>query len=79
MSRRKKERGRPMKQGYAPRVDATPEEIAQAMLAMPENHQWGYLESEPEYRCSACDQAVYYPDTLHRDGRCDPCHAAVKV
>ena len=33
--KRKKERGRPMENLYPPRIDATAEEIAQAMLAMP--------------------------------------------
>ena len=68
-----------MKRGYAPRVDATPEEIAQAMFAMPENHDWEYLKSEPEYRCSDCDKVVTYPDTLYQDGRCEPCHVAVRA
>lgn len=77
MPRRKKERGRPLERKYPPRVDATAEEMAQAMFAMPADHQWGYLESEPEYRCSDCKQPVNYPDTLHRDGRCEKCHAIV--
>ena len=29
---RKNPRGRPMKKGYPPRIDATPEEIARAVL-----------------------------------------------
>ena len=33
MPKRKKERGRPMKRPYPPRVDATPEEMAQAVAA----------------------------------------------
>ena len=77
MPKRKNERGRPMKKLYPPRVDATPEEMAQAMFSLPADHQWEYLESEPEYRCADCKQAVNYPDTLYRDGRCESCHAAV--
>lgn len=75
--KRKKERGRPMERGFAPRVDATPEEIAQAMFNLPENHQWEYLQSEPDYRCSDCKREVTYPDTLYRDGRCETCHATL--
>ena len=73
----KKERGRPMKRGYAPRVDATAEEIAQAIFSLPADHQWEYTESAPEYRCVDCHKEVRYPDTLYRDGRCEPCHSAV--
>ena len=79
MPRRKKERGRPMKRGYAPRVDATAEEIAKAMFSLPADHQWQYMESEPEYRCVDCGQEVLYPDTLCQDGRCETCHSAVTV
>ena len=32
MPRKKKERGRPVEKGYPPRIDATPEEIAQAFF-----------------------------------------------
>ena len=77
--RKKKERGRPLKKRYPPRVDATPEEMAQAMFAMPAGRKWEYQETEPEYRCVDCKQAVHYPDTLYRDGRCETCHAAVSV
>ena len=72
--RQKKERGRPMKRKYPPRIDATPEEMAQAMFGLPADHKWEYKESEPEYRCVDCKQAVHYPDTLYSDGRCENCH-----
>ena len=52
--RKKKERVRPLEKLYPPRTDLTAEEIAQAMFAMPADHQWDYLESEPEYRCVDC-------------------------
>ena len=77
--RKKKERGRPMKKRYPPRIDATAEEIAQAVFAMPKDHKWKYQESEPEYCCVDCKQTVHYPDTLYRGGRCETCHAAVSV
>ena len=73
--RKKKERGRPLERKYPPRIDATAEEIVQAMFNTPPNTE---LEIR-EYRCSDCDKAVHYPDTLYRDGRCETCHAAVSV
>ena len=79
MPKRKKERGRPMEHKYPPRIDATAEEIAQAMFSVPADRDWEYLKSEPEYRCVDCDKAVNYPDTLYQDGRCETCHAAVSV
>ena len=79
MPRRKKERGRPLERKYPPRVDATAEDMAQAMFAVPADHEWAYLKSEPEYRCADCGREVRYPDTLYRDGRCADCHTAVTV
>ena len=75
MPRRKKERGRPLERKYPPRIDATAKEIAQAMFNTPPNTA---LEIR-EYHCADCDRVVNYPDTLYRDGRCETCHAAVKV
>ena len=78
MAKKKKERGRPMKRKYPPRVDATPEEMARAMFALPAGHKWEYEESAPVYRCADCAEAVYYPNTLYRDGRCEACHGVTK-
>ena len=80
MPKRKKERGRPMKRPYPPRVDARPEEMAQAMFSLPAGRKWEYLEAGlegPVYRCADCEREVNYPDTLYQDGRCETCHAAV--
>ena len=80
--RKKKERGRPLKRRYPPRVDATAEEMAQAMFALPSDHQWEYPKAGPdgpEYRCADCGREVRYPETLYRDGRCEACHSAVAV
>jgi len=73
--KKKAERGRPMKRGYAPRIDATPEEMAKAMFALPADHQWEY-EKDPGkvYTCADCGREVAYPETLYRDGRCENCH-----
>ncbi len=80
MPRRKKERGRPMRTGYPPRMEGTAEELAQAMLSLPADHQWEYEKgSNPSrmiYRCADCNREVYYPETLYRDGRCESCHEA---
>ena len=76
-TRRKKERGRPMKRLYAPRVDATPEEMAKAMFSMPPDHKWKYEEGDGKvYLCTNCEREVAYPETLYRDGRCEECHNA---
>ena len=75
MPRRKKERGRPMKRGYPPRIDATPEQVVQALFRTPSQTE---LE-EREYRCSECGRGVYYPETLYNDNRCSECHAAAPV
>ena len=78
MPRRKKELGRPLERKYPPRVDATAEEMAQAMFSLPADHEWEYKKGSPKvYRCRDCGEAVYYPDTLYRDGRCETCHTAV--
>ena len=80
MAKRKKERGRPLGRKYPPRVDATAEEMAQAMFKLPADHQWEYLSAGadgPVYRCAGCRQEVHYPETLHLDGLCADCHSAV--
>ena len=67
-----------MERRYPPRVDATAEEIAQAMFSLPVNHEWEYMKNgSTVYRCQDCGEAVYYPDTLYRDGCCEDCHIAV--
>ena len=74
-TRKKREVGRPMKRGYAPRIDATPEEMAKAMFSLPADHQWEYeKEGGKVYKCVDCGREVAYPETLYRDGRCEDCH-----
>ena len=46
--REKKERGRPLKKRYPPRVDATPEDMAQAMFSLPAGRQVGVHGSRTE-------------------------------
>ena len=47
MARTKNPCGRPAKP-LPERIDAPPEEIAKAMLRLPADHQWKYLEKEPD-------------------------------
>ena len=68
---RKKERGRPMELKYPPRIDATPEELVQAMFRA------GPVKGPVSgriYRCADCGREVYYPEILYRDDRCEECH-----
>lgn len=74
MPRKKKERGRPMERSYPPRIDATPEEIARALLSGP-----AVEVGEEDYRCAECEREVRYPEILYRDGRCERCHKAPVV
>ncbi len=77
MPKTKKQRGRPLKHVYAPRVDAAPEEIAKAMFALPADHEWQYEQDGGKvYRCLDCLREVNYPETLYRDGQCEECHEA---
>ena len=73
MSRPKKERGRPLKHPYPPRIDATPEQLAQAFFAAQRSDS---PRAKADYRCAECLREVHYPDTLYADGLCRGCHAA---
>ena len=74
MPRSKRDRGRPLKNKYPPRIDASPEEIAEAFFSFPANRP---VKSKDSYRCADCGAEVNYPDTLYNDGRCEKCHKAV--
>ena len=76
MPRKKKELGRPAR-ALPPKTDATPEELATAMFALPAHHEWKYLgEERPDYKCGACGKAVSYPNVLTRAGLCGTCARA---
>ena len=64
----KKELGRPGPK-YPPRIDATPEEIAEAFFRVPGDTK---IE-EREYRCRTCGVVVHYPQVLDRSGGCSEC------
>ena len=69
MPRKKKERGRPLKRSYPPRIDATPERIANVVLNARRPARFGSEPKRTEYRCAECDRAVAYPEMLFCDGR----------
>ena len=74
MPRKKKERGRPPSKLLPPRIQATPEQLAQAMFAMPAGHKWKYMEGEGTgYYCAECGRGISYPEVLTADGRCTRC------
>ena len=64
----KKELGRPGPK-YPPKIDATPEEIAERFLSIPGTAK----VVEREYRCGACGATVHYPQVLDDSGRCSEC------
>ena len=73
MPRPKKERGRPLEKPYPPRIDATPEQLAQAFFG---SSQDTLKRSMSAHRCTVCRSEVHYPETLYNDCRCQGCHAA---
>ena len=71
-----RERGRPARP-LPPRIDATPESMAQAMFRLPADYEWQYAkDGGAVYRCVECGREVAYLETLYNDDRCDECHAA---
>ena len=68
MATEKNKRGRPLGRKYPPRIDATPDEMARAMLS-----GWPEETVPKTYACSNCGREVSYPETLYDDGRCEDC------
>lgn len=62
----------PRKRKLPPRIDATPEAIAQAFLGTPPG-QVG--EAPAEYLCGDCGKEVEYPEVYSNAGRCESCEA----
>lgn len=70
----RKERGRPTVNKLPPRIDATPEEIAQVFLRTPPDRKWEYQKNRrADYKCGECGRSVYYPETLYEYGRYSTC------
>lgn len=66
--RRKRGPGRPTESPSPPRIDATPEMIAQSFFQSPPDHF-----EEKEYTCGTCGYLVEFPDVLFEDGDCSHC------
>ena len=62
--------GRPL----PPRIDATPEEIAEVVLGARPKRKFADQPAEREYRCGECKRPVSYPETLYADDLCKDCH-----
>ena len=73
MSRKPEERGRPIENKLPPRIDASPEQIADAFFRFPVDRELAH----PEYHCGQCSEAVTYPAVLDRSGRCPKCVKAL--
>ena len=79
MPRKKKPRGRPSRP-LPPRIDATPEEIAEMVLQVKPKRRFSDPPAQIEYKCGECSRLVAYPETLYQDGLCWSCHdAAVRA
>ena len=74
MPRPKKERGRPIENKLPPRIDATPEAIAEAFFRFPMGKK---IDDGRGYRCSQCGEEVNYPAVLDRKGWCSNCAQAL--
>ena len=72
---RRRKAGRPVL-AYPPRIDATPDELVDAMFRLTPEQAKDIRENagKREYRCSDCQRTVNYPETLYNDGRCEKCH-----
>lgn len=70
-SPKKRQRGRPARP-LPPRVDSTPEELAQRILnAGRPSNPFG----AQQYHCEHCGKEIVWPEVLYDDGRCEDCHA----
>ena len=58
------------RRGYPPRIDATMEQIADAMLTTAPPP----VTATQDYRCAECERIVEWPETLFADHRCEECH-----
>lgn len=48
----KRPRGRPVEKTMPPRIDASPEEIASAVMSQPNKREWRYLQEREKQRKS---------------------------
>lgn len=71
MPRQKKPRGRPARP-LPPRVDATPDELAELFMRTPPPGP--KVDIERVYRCVDCQRVVEWPEILYRNGKCEQCN-----
>ncbi len=57
------------RRGYPPRINATFEEVTDAMLSTPPPP----VTPAEEYRCATCGETVEWPEILLDDNRCEAC------
>ena len=55
MPRKKKARGRPPVKPMPERIDASPEQIAEAFLRLPADYEWQYLKEDANGKEAAKD------------------------
>ena len=67
----KGKRGRPART-LPPRIDATPEEIAERFMQM--KPPGPKVDLAKVYRCANCERKAAWPETLYDDGKCEECH-----
>ena len=67
----KRKRGRPART-LPPRIDATPEELAERFMQM--KPPGPKVDFSKVFRCAECKRKVEWPETLYNDGKCEECH-----
>ena len=72
MTKVKRSRGRPVEKPLPPRTDATMDQLADAMFALPADYEWQY-DKTTKHLCAAWKRPVSYPDNLTRAGLCGEC------
>ena len=70
MPRKKSEKGRPLGHKYPPKIDASPEQIAQVFFRKRPLDDGLVIK---EYRCAQCKREVAYPETLSEGELCSEC------
>ena len=67
---KKPEKGRPLGHKYPPKIDASPEQIAQRFFRRRPDDDDLVMKA---YRCAQCKREVAYPETLFEGGLCAEC------
>ena len=70
MARKTSEKGLPMSYKYPPKIDASPEKIAQVLFRARPLDDGLVIKV---FRCAQCKGEVLYPETLFDGGLCSEC------